>query len=171
MVRMVQVWVLFQLLYRTKQDSFHYVVCYLQRLHFTNFNWKFLKRVNKSSLKMSTVKNFALKKRRKNKEACYLLSSLPKPLPVVKLFDVKDNWTVFLVISLKPLDLLLCWLCIKKGVKGRRNETEPWPKPYCPWQYVLMLNTLLQRDKHLDLRFLGFLHLDVMDYKSHTSLI
>lgn len=67
----------------------------------------------------------------------FLLLSLPKPLPVVKLFDVKNYWTVFSCDFTKALDLLLCCLfwVINGGLRGQRNatgrnRTEIWPKPF-----------------------------------------
>lgn len=99
----------------------------------------------------------------------FFLLSLPKLIPVMKLFDVKDDRKAFSCDFTKAFESALVLSFLKHQRRSTRTEKlKLGQSPFCPWLFVLMSNT----DKHLDLRFITLLaSWLVMDSKCHTSLI
>lgn len=105
-----------------------HLLCCFHRLHFTHPDWIFMKEGQKVLQKCLQSKT-ALKKKRD--EGFYLLFFIiAKPLPVVELFVVKDDWTAFSCDFTQAFGfaVVLSFLHHQWRKGGWRNENETRPK-------------------------------------------
>lgn len=103
-------------------------MCYLDGLSFISVILIFMEMVNKSSFKISAVKN------------CDFAFIIAKTLPVVKLFDVKDDWTDFSCDFTKAFWIWSCVVFSMSPVKEQKVEEKKKKKRncqslFCPRQF------------------------------------